>query len=177
MRKSFPLSKVYQLIEPGPVVLMTTCANGRSNVMTMSWHTMLDFEPPLIGCVVSNRDYSFDALKATKECVIAIPAVRLASKVVKIGNTSGRDIDKFKAFKLTTETASLVKAPLIAECFANLECKVIDTSMVNKFNFFVLEVVKAWVDSAIRNPMTIHHKGNGAFIVAGRTVQFPSKMK
>ena len=177
MKKSFPLSKVYQLIEPGPVVMMTTSQSGKPNVMTMSWHTMLDFEPPLIGCVVSNRDYSFDALKKTKECVIAIPAVKLASKVVAVGNSSGRNINKFEAFKLTIETASLVNAPIIAECFANLECKVVDTSMINKYNFFVLQVLKAWIDPTQKNPKTIHHKGNGVFMVAGRIVNYPSKMK
>ena len=93
--KDFPLSKVYQFLEPGPVVLLTTASKGRANVMTMSWHMMVEFEPPLIACIVSNRNHSFAALRATKECVIAIPARRLAAKVVKVGNSSGRDIDKF----------------------------------------------------------------------------------
>jgi len=69
--------------------------------MTMSWHMMMEFEPPLIACIVSNRDHSFVALRATKECAIAIPAVELANKVVAIGNCSGRDVDKFEAFHLT----------------------------------------------------------------------------
>jgi len=176
-RKSFPLSKVYGLLEPGPVVMLTTARRGRNNVMTMSWHTMLEFEPPLIGCVISNRDYTFNILKATKECVITIPTVELASKVVGVGNTSGRDIDKFKIFALTAVPASLVKAPLIDECYANLECKVVDTVMVNKYNFFVLEVVKAWIDPAVKHPQTIHHLGRGVFMVAGKTIKFPSKMK
>ena len=79
MMKDLPLSKVYQLLEPGPVVLLTTAHKRRANVMTMSWHMMVDFEPPLVACVVSNRDHSFRALRATKECVIAIPEVDLAS--------------------------------------------------------------------------------------------------
>jgi flavin reductase (DIM6/NTAB) family NADH-FMN oxidoreductase RutF len=83
--KHLPLSKVYQLLEPGPVVLLTTAYQGRANVMTMSWHMMVDFEPPVIACVVSEADFSFTALRATKECVIAIPAVELAPKVVAIG--------------------------------------------------------------------------------------------
>ena len=141
-KRSLPLSKVYQLLEPGPVVLMTTAQNGRQNVMTMSWHTMMEFEPPLIGCVISDRDYSFAALKATKECVIAIPSVALAPKVVRAGNISGKNMDKFKTIGFTAVPASKVQAPLIGECFANLECKVIDTTMVKKYDFFVLEVVR-----------------------------------
>lgn len=176
-KRAYPLSKVYQLIEPGPVVLMTTARNGKYNIMTMSWHTMLDFEPPLIGCVISNGDYSFDILKTTKQCVIAIPTVTLASQVTGIGNTSGRDTDKFKTFNLTAGKASTVQAPLIDECYANLECKVVDMTMVNKYNFFVLEVLKAWINPQIKDPKTIHHCGNGVFMIAGDKIKLPSKMR
>jgi len=141
-KKSLALSQVYRLLEPGPVVLVTTTRKRKANVMTMSWHTMIDFEPPIVGCVISNRDYTFNILKATKECVINIPTVELAKKVVACGNTSGRKIDKFEAFHLTPMPASQVKAPLIAECYANLECKVIDMKMATKYNFFILEVLK-----------------------------------
>src|SRR5579864_8375924 len=99
--KDLSLSKVYQLLEPGPVVLLTTARKGRANVMTVSWHMMVEFEPPLVACVVSNADYSFAALRATKECVIAIPGIKLAPKVVNIGNCSGRDVEKFAKFGLT----------------------------------------------------------------------------
>ena len=76
-RKSFPLSKVYGLLEPGPVVMVTTANSARSNIMTMSWHTMIEFEPPMVGCIISNRNYSFGLLKATNECVINIPTVEI----------------------------------------------------------------------------------------------------
>jgi len=175
--KDLPLSKVYQLLEPGPVVLLTTARKGRANVMTMSWHMMVEFEPPLVACVVSGNDYSFDALRATRECVIAIPAVKLARKVVEIGNSSGRDLDKFEVFGLTPLPAQRVKAPLIAECFANLECKVADTSLVNRYNLFILEVLKAWRDPAQKNPKTIHHQGYGKFVVDGRRITLKSKMR
>src|SRR3974390_320830 len=121
--KNLPLEKVYQVLEPGPVVLLTTARNGRANVMTMSWHMMVEFEPPQIACIVSNRNYSFGALRATGECVIAVPARKLAAKVVKVGNASGRDTDKFAAFGLTKLAAARVAPPLVAECFANLESK------------------------------------------------------
>ncbi|MGO9241872.1 MAG: flavin reductase family protein [Bryobacteraceae bacterium] len=176
-RRAFPLSKVYGLLEPGPVVLLTTADHGRANVMTQSWHTMLDFEPPLVACVVSNRNFTFDVLKMTRECVINIPSVELASKVVACGNCSGRDVDKFAAVGLTPVPASRVRAPLIAECYANLECRVVDTRAVNRYCLFVLEVVKAWIDPAQKHPRTIHHLGKGAFMVAGETIKLPSKMK
>ena len=175
--KALPLSQVYQLLEPGPVVLLTTARKGRANVMTMSWHMMVEFEPPLVACVVSSADYSFAALRATGECVIAVPARKLASKVVKVGNSSGRNLDKFTAFGLTPMPADRVAPPLIAECFANLECKVADKRMVNRYNLFILEVLKAWVDPAQKNPKTIHHQGYGRFAVDGPTINLKSKMR
>ena len=175
--KSYPLSKVYCLLEPGPVVLVTTAHKGKANIMTMSWYTMMEFEPPLVGCVISGRNHSFDALVATKECVLSIPTVELAKQMVGIGNCSGTKVDKFKKFKLTPLPASQVAPPLIAECYANLECRVADSRLVNKYNFFVLEVVKAWIDPAMKNPRTLHHQGNGVFMVGGETIKLPSKMK
>ena len=173
--KDLPLAKVYQLLEPGPVVLLTTARKGRANVMVMSWHMMVEFEPPLIACVVSNANYSHAALRATKECVIAIPALELAPKVVAIGNCSGRDVDKFKRFGLTPAPAARVAPPLVVECFANLECRVVDTHLVNKFNLFVLEVVKAWTDPAQKHPRTIHHHGYGRFAVDGEMIKLKSR--
>ena len=177
MMKDLPLSKVYQLLEPGPVVLLTTARRARANVMTLSWHMMVEFEPPLVACVVSNRNHSFAALRATKECVIAIPALELAPKVVEVGNCSGRNVDKFKRFSLTPVPAELVAPPLVAECFANLECRVADTGLVNKYCMFVLEVLKAWIDPAQKDPKTIHHHGYGRFAVDGEMIKLKSRMR
>ena len=184
-KRAFPLAQVYGLLEPGPVVMVSTARAGRANhvkgraphvanVMPMSWHTMMEIVPPLVGCVISDRNYSFETLKATGECVLNIPTVDLAQKVVACGNVSGQSVDKFKKFKLTPVTGAVVKAPLIAECYANLECRVVDRTLVDKYNFFVLEVVKAWIDPRRKRPRTIHHQGEGVFMVAGRTIHLPS---
>ncbi len=145
--------------------------------MAQSWHTMIDFEPPIVACVVSNGNHSFGMLKATKECAINIPTVELAAQVVGCGNTSGRTVNKFEAFGLTPAAASDVQAPLIVECYANLECKVVDSRMAARYNLFILEVVAAWIDRSKKNPKTIHHQGMGSFMVAGRTIKLPSKMR
>ena len=175
--RELALSKVYQLLEPGPVVLLSTAHHDRANVMTMSWHMMVEFEPPLVACVVSNANHTFAALHATGECVIALPALKLASAVVKVGNSSGREINKFAAFNLTAVPAKCVSPPLVAECFANLECKVSDSRLVRTYNLFVLEVLKAWIDPTQNNPKTIHHHGYGSFVVDGKTIKLKSKMR
>jgi flavin reductase (DIM6/NTAB) family NADH-FMN oxidoreductase RutF len=176
-KRKLPLSRVYGHLEPGPVLLLTTAHKGARNVMTMSWHTMLEFEPPLVGCVVSPNDFSHAALKATRQCVLNIPTVDLAKAVVGCGNTSGAQVDKFATFGLTALPASQVDAPLLAECYANFECRVIDTRFRNRYGFFVLEVVQAWADPACKAPRTLHHRGHGVFSVAGETLRLSSKMR
>jgi flavin reductase (DIM6/NTAB) family NADH-FMN oxidoreductase RutF len=176
-KKAFPLPYVYRLLECGPVVMVTTVRTGRANVMSMAWHTMMDFMPPLIGCVIDGASLTFNTLKATKECVINIPTVELAAKVVGCGGVSGRNTDKFRNFGLTPLPASVVAPPLIAECYANIECRLADARFAAKYNFFVLEALKAWVNPKVKKPKTIHHLGKGKFMTAGRTFTLPTKVK
>jgi len=173
--KELPLDKAFRLIEPGPVVILTTAREGKPNIMTMSWHMVVDFTP-LIGCIISSWDYSYTALCETKECVLAIPTVDLANKVVDIGNCSGREVDKFKTFGLTPKPAGEVRAPLIAECLANLECRVLDDSLAAKYDLFILQGVKAWIDPARKERRTLHANGNGTFVVDGRTLDLKKRM-
>lgn len=170
-----PLAKAFQLIEPGPVVLVTTTDQEKANVMTMSWHMVMEFTPQ-IGCIIGPWDYSFSALRTTKECVIAIPTVDIAGKAVDIGNCSGGDVDKFKLFKLTPIPAKTVKAPLVAECLANIECRVVDDSLVDKYNLFILEGVHAWIDPKRRERRTFHANGDGTFVIDGRKLDLRHKM-
>jgi flavin reductase (DIM6/NTAB) family NADH-FMN oxidoreductase RutF len=177
VKSTLPLSAVYRLIEPGPVVLLATTRKGRFNIMPLSWHMMMEFEPPLVGCVVSDRNYSFGTLKATRECTLNIPTVELIAKAVACGNSTGRTVDKFAAFALTPVPAARVSAPLVAECYANLECRVVDTRLVTTYSLFVLEVVKAWIDRSRKRVQTFHHLGKGEFMIAGKTMTLPSRMK
>lgn len=176
-KKSFKLGNFYGLLEPGPVVLVTTRYKDRMNVMPLSWLMMIDFDPPILAIVLSNRNFSFNLLKKSKECVINIPTVEIIKQVVACGNTTGRKIDKFQKFKLSPMKASKVKAPLIEECYACLECKVIDSKLSEKYNIFILKGLKAWMNPSKSNPKTIHHEGKGTFIVATKRIKIKSKVK
>ncbi len=171
MKRSFPLSRVYTLLEPGPVILVSTAHKGRRNVMPMSWHTMIDFDPPLVGCVIGDGSLTFRLLKASRECVINIPTREIAPKALACGSVSGAKTDKFAKFGLTPEKASSVKAPMVKECYASLECRLHDARLAGKYNLFILKVVKAWADPSVKQPRTLHHRGGDSFVVAGKAVK------
>jgi flavin reductase (DIM6/NTAB) family NADH-FMN oxidoreductase RutF len=159
------LSKAFTLIEPGPVVLVTTSDGGKNNVMTISWTMVVDFTPQF-ALTTGAWNHSFKALRKTRECVIAIPAVDMLDKVVGIGTCSGADTDKFDKFRLTPLPAKRVGAPLIKECLANIECKVVD--IVGRHNIVVLEAVAAHVDPGRKETRMLHAVGDGTFIADGR---------
>jgi flavin reductase (DIM6/NTAB) family NADH-FMN oxidoreductase RutF len=159
------LSKAFTLIEPGPVVLVTTTDGGRDNIMTISWTMVLDFTP-VFAITTGEWNFSYTALRKSRECVIAVPTVDLLDRVVGIGTCSGADTDKFVKFKLTAVPAKVVKAPLIKECLANIECKVID--IVAKHNIVVLEGVAAHIDATRKEKRMVHAVGDGTFVVDGR---------
>jgi flavin reductase (DIM6/NTAB) family NADH-FMN oxidoreductase RutF len=166
----------HRLIEPGPIVLVTTFYKGKNNIMTMGFHGMVQHDPPLICCVIGPWDFSYQALKETGECVIAIPAYDLAGKVVEIGNCSGQDHDKFEKFGLTAVRGKEVKAPLIDECLANIECRVKDTSMVGRYSMFILEALLTWTDADRSERRTLHHNGDGTFNADGEHINLKAKM-
>jgi flavin reductase (DIM6/NTAB) family NADH-FMN oxidoreductase RutF len=163
--KELPIGKAFMLIEPGPVVLVTTAVGRRRNIMTISWTLVMDFTPKL-AFVTGAWNHSFQALLKTRECVIAIPSADMSETVVGIGTCSGSDTDKFRKFGLTPVKAAAVKAPLIAECVANIECRVIDH--VAKHDLFVLQGVRAWIDPAGQKRRTFHAVGDGTFVADGR---------
>ena len=167
-KRDFPVSQVRRFMEPGPVVLVSSASNGEKNIMTLGWHMVLGFSPSLIGCYIWDQNHSFGLIRRSKQCVINIPTVELAGKAVAVGNCSGADTDKFAEFGLTPVAAEEVNAPLVAECYANLECRLADTSLIRRYSLFVFEVVKAHAPTSPRHPETIHYRGEGAFMVAGK---------
>jgi flavin reductase (DIM6/NTAB) family NADH-FMN oxidoreductase RutF len=154
-------------MESGPVILVTTHDGQKSNIMTISWTMVLDFTP-VFAITTGEWNHSFMALRKNRECVIAIPTIDLLDRVVGIGMCSGAGTDKFSKFKLTPVQAKFVSSPLIKECLANIECKVID--IVKKHNIVVLKAVAAYIDTERNERRTVHAVGDGTFIVDGRKI-------
>ena len=166
-KRDFPLEKIRRFLEPGPIVLVSSAHKGERNIMTMGWHMMMGFEPALVGCYIWEENHSFELIRRSRECVINLPTYALIDEVIGIGNCHGSDTDKFDEFKLTAARASQVQAPLIADCYANFECKLVDTRLIKRYSLFVFEVVKAHVATSPRYPKTVHYRGDGVFMLSG----------
>ena len=169
-KKVFPVGKVRRFLEPGPIVLVSSAYKDERNIMTMGWHMVMMDEPSLVGCFIWDQNYSRELVRRSKECFINVPTVDIAEAVVGIGNYHGPEPDKFEEFGLTPAQATNVAAPLIAECYANFECQLIDTSLIKRYSLFVFEVVKAHVATSPKFPTTIHYRGDGLFMIAGPTI-------
>jgi flavin reductase (DIM6/NTAB) family NADH-FMN oxidoreductase RutF len=172
--KKMDINKAFTLIEPGPVVLITTNDGVKNNIMTISWTMVVDFTPKF-AITTGAWNYSYKALKEFKECVIAIPTAEQIDQVIGIGTSSGRDINKFEKFDLTAEKAKNVNAPLIKECLANIECKIID--IIKKHDIIILEGIAAYYNSSRKNKQTIHAVGDGTFIIDGRKISRKKAMQ
>jgi flavin reductase (DIM6/NTAB) family NADH-FMN oxidoreductase RutF len=168
-KADFPVGNVRRYLEPGPIVLVSSAYDGEANIMTMGWHCMMEFAPSLVGCIIARGNHSFDLVRRSRACVINLPTTRLTDIVVGIGNTTGATIDKFAHFGLTAISTS-VAAPLIAECHASFECRLFDDALVDKYNFFIWEVVAAHVTPSPKHPATLHYTGDGVFMVAGKII-------
>lgn len=172
--KRLRISKAFTLMEPGPVVLVTTNDGDKDNIMTISWTMVVDFTPAF-AITTGPWNYSYAALRRSRECVIAIPTVDLIDQVVGVGTCSGADTDKFERFGLTPMKGKHVRAPLIRECLANIECRVVE--IVRTHNIVVLEGVDAYFDESRKEKRTIHAVGDGTFIVDGRRLDRKKMMR
>jgi len=176
-KRDFPVSEVRRFLEPGPVVLVSSAWKGRTNIMTMGWHLVMEFTPSLVGCYIWSQNRSYEMVRRSRECVINVPTTALANEVVGIGNCSGAEVDKFTRFGLTAAPARRVSAPLIEECFANFECRLAEARMISRYNLFIWEVVQAHVAAAPKYPETLHYRGDGIFMVSGKTLNLRRKFK
>jgi flavin reductase (DIM6/NTAB) family NADH-FMN oxidoreductase RutF len=176
-KQDYPLAKIRRYLEPGPVVLVSSAWKGKSNIMTMGWHMMMQFTPALFGSYIWEGNHSFEMIRKAKQCVINLPTSDLLNEVVGIGNSTGKEIDKFKKFGLTPVAGTQVEAPLIGECYANFECQLYDGSQISKHGLFIWEVMKAHVATFPRYPETVHYRGDGVFMISGKSINLRKKFK
>lgn len=169
-KEKVALDGVRRYLEPGPVVLVSSQHEGERNLMAMGWHMVMAFTPSRLGCLISAGNHSFELVRKSRECVINVPTTDLTDEVVGIGNTCGREIDKFAHFGLTSEFSEHIDTPGVRECYANFECRLVNDSLVDSYNFFIFEVVAGRAETTPAYPETLHYTGDGVFMVAGEII-------
>ena len=180
------LEKSYLLLNHGPVTLVSSAFHGRRNVMAASWAMPLDFDPPKVVVVIDGSTFTRELVEASGEFALNIPYRRIADKVLAAGSVSGREGDKFVHAGLSAFPARRIGAPLVHDCAAWLECKVIpETHNQQRYDMFVAEVVAAWADPAAFSEgrwhfpdagrRTIHYRAGGSFFATGKAFECPEE--
>lgn len=185
MRLPVDLPHAYRLLNHGPVTLVSSAHAGARNVMAAAWAMPLDFDPPKVAVVIDANTFTRKLVEASGEFALNIPCRAIAASVLKAGDASGRDLDKFAHAGLGTFPAATIGAPLVDGCVAWLECRVLPRPDNEKrHDLFLAEVVAAQADDRVFRDgkwrfdesgndgalRTLHYFGGGAFAVTGATV-------
>ena len=183
MRTNLPLDKCWKMLNHGPVTLVTSAHDGQTNIMAASWAMPLDYDPPKVLLVLDSTSHTRSLVDASGAFGLQIPKRRIAEQTVAVGQSSGRDVDKFVHFDLKTFPALKIAAPMLEDCVAWLECVVIPDA-TQRYDLFIAEVVAAYVDSTVfhdndwdfgSDPLerTMHYISNGEFFATGERFRVP----
>jgi len=143
------LQKGKVILYPGATALVTCTYEGKSNIITITFISPVSDRPPTVIISVSPKRYSYDMLINSKEYVINIPGPEILKETHFCGRHSGKDMDKFKETGLSASPAQMVKAPIIKECFAHIECKLVDIHPVGSHKLFIGEIVAASINEGL----------------------------
>lgn len=183
MSVSIALQLAYRLLNHGPTTLITSAHAGKQNIMAAAWVCALDFTPPKVTVVIDSKTYTRELIEVGGMFAINLPCVRQIEMVKKVGSISGRDLsntDKFAEYGIETFAAQQISAPLVKDCVAWLECKIIsEPHNQSTYDLFIAEVVAAHADARVFSDghwhfdghdelRTIHHVAGGAFFATGR---------
>ncbi|MBA7483304.1 MAG: flavin reductase family protein [Spirochaeta sp.] len=130
---------------------LVTCGDiaGKSNIIAVSFCMPVSKVPPQVACAIGRSTYSYELIKSSKEFAVNVPPEDLKTKIHYCGFHSGFKVDKFAETGLTSQPARKLRAPIIAECVAHLECKVIQEIETGDKSLFIGEVIDAYADEDI----------------------------
>lgn len=143
---------------------------GRRSVCPLSWWMRTSLEPPMVAISVAPARFTHGLIAGSGEFVLAWPGDDLAEATWYCGTHSARDpkVDKFAAARLTAAPAECVGAPLIAECAAQLECRVTAQCESGDHTIFVGEVLRAWMAETPRKPLCLVEPSRGVEVLLRR---------
>ena len=167
-KRAFPVEQAPRWLEPGPVLLLCTQWRDERAIMTLGWHMMLGYD--LVGTYIWDANRSHALARRSRECTLNLPTVAMLDTVVRIGNCSSCDDDKFARFGLDAQASREVAAPSIGQCHASFECRLHETRITRDYPLFVWRVLHARVAPTPKWPRTVHYRGAGRFMVAGGEV-------
>ena len=140
-----PVSSFHYLLHPYNTSLVTCCDDeGQPNIIAIAWLIPVSVNPPLVGMSIRPTRHSYGLIQVTGEFVINVSPHEIAQQVLFCGRRSGRDVDKFAATGLTPGQAQQVRPPIIEECMAHLECRVVQEVEAGDHRFVIGEVLAAY---------------------------------
>jgi flavin reductase (DIM6/NTAB) family NADH-FMN oxidoreductase RutF len=150
MNETVSVSHFRHLLHPCSTSLVTCCdAEGQPNIVAIAWLMPVSVQPPLVGMSIRPTHYSYGLIRTAGEFVINVAPQEIARQVLFCGRRSGRDVDKFAATGLTAAQAQRVSSPIIEECIAHLECRVVQDVEAGDHRLVLAEVLAAYVSPGI----------------------------
>ena len=175
----------YRLLHPRHTVLVT-CSDktGRANIITLAWSMPTSFDPPMVAISIAPKRLSHKMIEATGEFVVNVPTMKIVKETLFCGRVSGRRRDKFKETHLTPLPAEKVCSPIIKECVAHLECKLVQKTVTGDHTLFIGKVLSAYVNKGvftksfnIKRAKPIFHMGGDDFATISPEIVTPPSPK
>jgi len=175
----------YRLLHPRHTVLVTCIdKTGKANIITLAWSMPTSIDPPMVVISIAPKRYSHKLIEETGEFVVNVPTMKIVKKTLFCGRISGKKCDKFKEAPLTAAPAKKVRSPIIIECVAHLECKLVQTISTGDHTLFVGEVVAAYVKRGVftktfnvKKVKPVFHMGGDSFVTILPEVVTPRRPK
>ena len=158
------------MLYPLPAVLVTGGDLENSTVMTAAWTGIVNSNPPMTYVSIRPERASYDVIRANGEFVINLTTAAMVEEVDYAGCVSGRKEDKFSKLGFVREQAEQVKAPLIAQCPVNLECRITEAKELGSHTMFLAEILCVHVDEALfdkSDRIALERAGLLAFVHGG----------
>jgi flavin reductase (DIM6/NTAB) family NADH-FMN oxidoreductase RutF len=146
--------KAGNMLYPLPVV-MVSCGNKETrNILTIAWTGTLCTTPPMVYISVRPERHSYPMIRTQMEFTINLVDLNLVQAADFCGVRSGKDIDKFKAMKLTPVDGVHVACPYIAESPLSMECRVTQVLELGSHHMFIANVLNTIADEKYFNKRT-----------------------
>jgi flavin reductase (DIM6/NTAB) family NADH-FMN oxidoreductase RutF len=185
MKETESVPRFAYLLHPRNTALVTCCdADGKPNIIAIAWLTPVSVDPPLLTISVHPTRYSYGLIAATGEFIVNMASYEIAEQTLYCGRVSGRDVEKFSATGLNAAPAQRVRPPIIEECLAHVECRVVKEVQAGDHNLFIGEVLAAYAtrgvldgvgqyDLSLAHPLL--HLGSNRFATPGEGIVEPQE--